>query len=298
AEMKSSGDVIGGELNVESYAAYADHLLSFRDFMAENGVPLYAISVQNEPDIVVSYESCDWTPDQLATWIAEQGSRFGDTRLMAAESFNFNPATTDPILLHPVASAQVDIVAGHIYGRPPTDYPLARSLGKELWMTEHYTSSNISANAWPQALAVGKEIHDSMSANFSAYIWWYIRRAYGPLTEDGLVSKRGYMLAQYSKFIRPGFVRVGATAPAVPDVYVTAYRGTEGGRERLVVVAVNMSTDARDITLDADGSCVDGFERYTTAVSKDVADEGRVPLANGRAAVTLEGQSVTTFVSE
>ena len=55
---------------------------------------------------------------------------------------------------------------------------------------------------------------------------------------------------------------------------------------------------ARDITLDAGGSCVDGFARYTTSATKDVADDGLVPLSGGRAAVTLEGQSVTTFVSD
>jgi O-glycosyl hydrolase len=177
---------------------------------------------------------------------------------------------------------------------------LARSLGKELWMTEHFTNSNMSANAWPNALAVGKEIHDSMSANFSAYIWWYIRRSYGPITEDGLVSKRGYLMAQYSKFIRPGFVRVAATPPAAPDVYTTAYKNPAyaGDGARLVVVAVNLSADPRDITLDADGSCVDGFTRYTTSATKNVADDGLVALSEGRAAVTLEGQSVTSFVSD
>jgi glucuronoarabinoxylan endo-1,4-beta-xylanase len=292
--LKSNGDIVGGSLNVESYGAYADHLLSFRDFMADSGVPLYAISVQNEPDIQVSYESCDWTPLELAEWLAEQGPRFGDTKLIAAESFNFNPLTTDPILEHPIAAGEVDIIGGHIYGRPATDYPLARSLGKELWMTEHFTNSSMSANVWPLALAVGKEIHDSMSANFSAYIWWYIRRSYGPITEDGLVSKRGYLMAQYSKFIRPGAVRIAATQPAAPDVYVTAYQG-DGA---LVVVAVNTSPDARDITLDADGSCVDGFTRFTTSATKNVAEDGPLLLSAGRAAVTLEGQSVTTFVSE
>lgn len=297
--MKSNADIVGGSLDVESYAAYADHLLSFRDFMAESGAPLYAISVQNEPDIQVSYESCDWTPQEIARWLAEQGSRFGDTKLIAAESFNFNPNTTDPILQHPIAAGEVDIIGGHIYGRPPADYPLARSLGKELWMTEHFTSSNISANAWPNALAVGKEIHDCMSANFSAYIWWYLRRSYGPITEDGLVSKRGYLMAQYAKFIRPGFVRVGATPPAAPDVYTTAYKG-DGASDaaRLVLVAVNTSADPRDITLDADGSCVESFARYTTSATKDVAADGLVLLSGGRAAVTLEGQSVTTFVSD
>lgn len=133
-----------------------------------------------------------------------------------------------------------------------------------------------------------------MSANFSAYIWWYIRRSYGPITEDGLVSKRGHLTARYSKFVRPGFVRVAATAPAAPDVHVTAYKGQAG---EVVVVAVNMSEEPRDVTLDAQGTCVDAFARYTTSATKDVADDGEVALEAGRATLTLEGQSVTTFVS-
>lgn len=293
-EWKTSGDIVGGSLLPELYESYADHLLGFRDFMKSNGVPLYAISIQNEPDIRVTYESCEWTPSEMASWLASQGSRFEDTQLIAAESFNFNPLITDPILQDAAAAAEVDIIGGHIYGRRPTDYPLARSLGKELWMTEHYTDSANPANLWPLALAVGKEIHDSMSANFSAYIWWYIRRAYGLITEDGLASKRGYLMAQYSKFVRPGYVRVVATPPSAPDVYVTAYKG-EG---RLVVVAVNQSTAPQNVTLDAAGACVDTFTRYVTSADKNVDDDGVVLLDAGQASVTLEAQSVTTFVSD
>jgi O-glycosyl hydrolase len=294
AALKSSGDIVGGSLLVDSYAAYADHLLSFRDFMQANGVPLYAMSVQNEPDISVTYESCSWTAQEMAAWLAAEGPRFGETKLIAAESFNFNPLMTDPILQDPAAEPELDIIGGHLYGRRPTDYPLARSLGKELWMTEHYTDSNNSANAWPNALAVGKEIHDAMSANFSAYIWWYIRRAYGPITEDGLVSKRGSLMAQYAKFVRPGDVRVAASAPAAPDVYVTAYKG-DGGR--VAVVAVNLSSEPRDVTLDLSNSCVESVSRFTTSATQDVSADGVVVLSDGRAPLTLAGQSVTTFVS-
>jgi glucuronoarabinoxylan endo-1,4-beta-xylanase len=294
AALKSNGDIVGGSLLVDSYAAYADHLLSFRDFMESNGVPIYAISVQNEPDISVTYESCRWTAAEISAWLAEEGPRFGETQLIAAESFNFNPLMTDPILLDPAAEPEVDIIGGHLYGRRPTDSPLARGLGKELWMTEHYTDSNNSANAWPNALAVGKEIHDAMSANFSAYIWWYIRRAYGPITEDGLVSKRGSLLAQYAKFVRPGDVRVAASAPAAPDVYVTAYKGDRG---RVAVVAVNSSSEPQDVTLDLSNSCVESLSRFTTSATQDISADGVVMLADGRAAVTIAGQSVTTFVS-
>lgn len=293
ANMKSNNSTVGGSLNVASYGAYADHLLAFRDFMQSNGVPIYALSVQNEPDIEVTYESCDWTPQQLIDWITEHGPKFGDTKLMAPESFNFNRAVSDPILNDPEASAQVDIVAGHVYGNGLFDYPLARQQGKEVWMTEHYTDSANPANLWPLALTVATDIHDSMAANFSAYVWWAIRRGYGLMTEDGVVSKRGYLMAQYSKFIRPGFVRVSATPPSNPDVAVTAYKGGD----QVVVVAVNRSTSPQAINLDLFNSCATELSRITTSVDKNLADDGVVTLVDGRAEVTLDAESATTFVS-
>jgi O-glycosyl hydrolase len=293
-EMKSNGALVGGELNVASYGAYAAHLLEFRDFMADNGMPLYAISVQNEPDYEVEYESCFWSPAQLIAWLSTQGPKFGDTKLMAAESVKFDRAMTDPILQDAAAAAQVDIVAGHVYGGGVSDYPLARELGKEVWMTEHYRASDSSSNEWPLALDVGREIHNLMAANFSAYVWWYLRRSYGPLTEDGQVSKVGYQIAQYAKFVRPGFVRVGASAPASADVHVTAYK--RAGDE-VVVVAVNQSTAAQSIALSVYNGCVQSLSKITTSGTKSLADDGTIELVDGRAALTLDAQSVTTFVS-
>jgi glucuronoarabinoxylan endo-1,4-beta-xylanase len=292
--LKSNADIVGGELLREEYGAYADHLLSFRDFMADSGVPLHAISVQNEPDISVTYESCDWTPAQMIDWLSEQGPRFGDTRLIAAESFNFNRAATDPILNDPIAGGIVDIVGGHIYGGGLADYPLARSLGKEVWMTEHYTDSRNPANAWPLALNVGRELNDVMSANFNAYIWWYIRRSYGPITDDGLISKRGYLMAQYAKFVRPGDVRVAATPPAAANVRVTAYKNAA---DRVVVVAVNQNTEPQILDIAVSRACVESFSTFTTSATKNLEQGAPLALNDNRATVTLDAQSVTTFVS-
>jgi glucuronoarabinoxylan endo-1,4-beta-xylanase len=293
AEMKSNGSVTGGTLNVESYGAYADHLLSYRDFMQANGAPLYAISVQNEPDIQVTYESCDWTPQQLVDWIRAHGAKFEGTQLMAPESTKFDRAWSDPLLQDPEVSAHVDIVGGHVYGGGVADYLLAREQGKEVWMTEHYHDSAGPANQWPLALGIGTDVHRSMVVNFNAYVWWAIRRAYGLLTEDGVVSKRGYVMAQYSKFIRPGFVRVSATEPANAEVAVTAYKGGN----QLVVVALNRSTTAQAINLDVFNGCASQLSRFTTSAAANLAEGEPVTLVDGRATVTLEAESATTFVS-
>jgi glucuronoarabinoxylan endo-1,4-beta-xylanase len=165
-----------------------------------------------------------------------------------------------------------------------------------VWMTEHYTDSGPEpdrANQWPLALDVGTEIHRSMQANFNAYIWWYIRRGYGLITDDGVVSKRGYLMSQYSRFVRPGFVRVGASNPA--GAQVTAYKNGPG---KVVVVALNTSAQPQNIALDLFGSCVTSFDRFTTSQTKNAQSDGVVALQNGRAAVTLDAQSLTTFVSQ
>ena len=60
AEMKTNNNVVGGELEESHYDDFAAHLKSFVDYMSDNDAPIYAISVQNEPDVSVSYESCDW----------------------------------------------------------------------------------------------------------------------------------------------------------------------------------------------------------------------------------------------
>ena len=260
--------------------------------MASNDVPIYAISLQNEPDINVSYDSCDWSPQQMISWLNAEASKFGDTKLVAAESYNYNKGATDPILNDASASALFDIVGVHLYGARPSDYPLALNKGKEIWMTEHYTDSNTDANRWPSALDVGKEIHDCMASNFSAYIWWYIRRSYGPITEDGKVSKRGYMIAQYSKFVRPGFVRVDTSGKA--GLNVTAYRQ---GRQ-VVVVFVNTNSASQTLSLGINAGSFTSLEKYTTSSSKNVQSDPAIALTGNVGSVTLDGQSVTTLVGE
>ena len=99
AYMKTNNNVVGGYLSTSQYAAYADYLQSFVNYLKSAGVSLYAISVQNEPDITVTYESCDWTPDQMLNFVKNYAQRITGTKVLAAESFQFRTGMTDPILV-------------------------------------------------------------------------------------------------------------------------------------------------------------------------------------------------------
>jgi glucuronoarabinoxylan endo-1,4-beta-xylanase len=289
AWMKTSDSIVGGSLYDTSYASYAAHLKSFVDYMANNGAPLYAISVQNEPDVRVSYESCDWNASQMLKFAKENAPSVG-TKIILPESAHFNHALSDPILNDPDAAANVAIIGGHIYGGGLTSYPLAASKGKELWMTEYLDLST----TWEADLLTGKDINDCMNAGMNAFIWWYIVRYYGPIHEDGYVTKRGYVMSQYARFIRPGFLKVDATANPYTGVYVTAYKNAS----RIVIVAVNMSSSSIFQTFKIQNGTVTTFTPYVTSSTKNCAQAGNIGVSGDSLAATLNPSSVTTFVSD
>ena len=287
AAMKTNNNLIGGELSTSAYDDYANHLSSFANFMSSNGAPLYAISIQNEPDITVNYESCDWNSTQFNNFLIQQGATI-PTRVIVAESFQFLRPLTDAILNNASAEAQVDIIGGHIYGGGLFSYPLAASKGKEVWMTEHLVNNT----DWAGALATGKEIHDCMVANFNAYVWWYIRRSYGPIDESGIVTKRGFVMSQFTKFVRPGYYRIDATATPTSGVSVSAYKdGTT-----LVIVALNQNSSTRNITFSFSGGTATNITKWETTgtqgnnVTQIATYSGGSSLAN-----TLAANSINTF---
>ncbi len=292
AYMKTNKNIVGGSLDTAYYDEYAEHLLRFAQYMADNGVSLYGISIQNEPDISVTYESCDWTANEMKNFIIQQGAKFDKIKLIAAESFNFNHDMTDPILNEPLAEPYVDIIGGHIYGAGLKDYPLAREKGKDVWMTEHLDTDTTYA----KVLETGKEIHDCMIANFNAYLWWYIRRFYGPMNDAGNITKRGYIMSQFSRFIRPGYSRVEATPIPYSNVYTTVFTNDTS----VVIVVVNKNSTATTLNFAPAGQIdnISSYSIYTTSKTKNLNYDGVVSVNSNVFSVTFDGESVTTLIGK
>jgi glucuronoarabinoxylan endo-1,4-beta-xylanase len=288
AWMKSGNTIVGGTLKETAYAAYATHLKSFVDYMSSQDAPLYAVSIQNEPDVSVTYESCDWNASQMLKFVKENGPFIG-VPILLPESYNFNRAISDAILRDADAASKVSIIGGHIYGGGIADYPLAVAKGKEVWMTEHL----VVDTDWLGGLMTAKEIHDCMNAGMNAYLWWYIRRFYGPMDDDGNVTKRGYFMSQYARFIRPGFTKVNATANPQTNVYVTAYKSGS----QTVIVAINYFPPAIDQTFVIRDGTVTSFTPFVTSETENCEREAVIPVSDGSFTATLDAESVTTFVS-
>jgi len=83
------------------------------------------------------------------------------------------------------------------------------------------------------------------------------------MKEDGTISKRGYCMAHFSKFVRPWYIRVDATKNPSSDVYFSAHKGGDS----VVVVAVNQSTSSQTVSLSIPSTTVESFTQFTTSGS-------------------------------
>ncbi|MGD0095414.1 MAG: cellulose binding domain-containing protein [Terracidiphilus sp.] len=300
AVWKSNSSTVMGSLNTSEYAAFANYLNLFTAYMASGGVNLYAISMQNEPDANVTYESCVWTPAQMDTWVANNSSVL-TTKLMMPESESFTVGYSDPSLDDPNAVGHIPIVAGHIYGVSPSYYTNAKNLGKEVWMTEHYLSPSGSEPTITDAIAAAEEINNSMTvAEYNAYVWWW-QIDWNPgtsVTNYGLIDTNsnptyyGLAIGQFSQFIRPGYLMVSSTEP-IPGVYDSAYMGNG----KLVIVAINSNTTATSFPVSIAGQIATSFTPYQTSATESMSQLSPVSVANQAFSYSLPAQSITTFVA-
>lgn len=288
----------GGKYSTDpsKWASYRDYLNAYVKYMKDNGVNLYAISIQNEPDY--SKEWTYWSATQAHDFVLNYGATI-TTKLISAEAFQYNKSLSDPVLNDPKALENVDIIGTHLYGTQVSNfaYPLfeskGRPAGKKIWMTEHYIGEKETDQGPANTAAIGKEIHDCMvTGNMSAYTYWWITWPNGLATSSGTIYQRAYAIGQFSKHVRPGYFRVDATATPVSNLYVSAYTG--GGK--VVIVAVNSGTSAVSQKFTVQGGSVAEFGSFQTASGKNMVAGPASTVTGGSFTSNLPGQSITTFV--
>jgi glucuronoarabinoxylan endo-1,4-beta-xylanase len=305
----SPADTCGGYLDPSHYGDYANYLEDFVTYFKNNGVNLYAISMQNEPDYAnVAYESCYWTPQQMDTWVASLTSNGATnpitTKLIMPESFQFIQAQSNPTLADPNAAGNISIIGGHLYGVSPSYQSNAEAAGKDVWMTEHSTcESNCPASSIADALASSEEVHNSMTVGqFNAYVWWWIWNDPNDAVNYGLITSSttsptptyyGAGIGQFSEFIQPGFVRVSATATPVAGVYVSAYSSSSPSHH--VIVTINSNSSSESLTFVLNNGTVTSVTPYETTATGMIAAQTAVTVSGGQFSYTLPAQSIVTF---
>ena len=301
-EWKDNGTTgNGGHLLVANYDAWATRLAGFAATMQQNGVTLYGISAQNEPEYTASWNSCLYSPDQMIAFIKVLGPKLAALtprpKLISPEASNWDAlwGYGDAILQDSLASSYTDIIATHDYTyATPSHAPIA----KPIWQTEVATFDGPNTDIG-NGIMVAKWIHRAL-VNGSAsawHYWWLIGQSadnQGLINPGGVSTKRLYTVGNFSKFVRPGFQLVGLTGPLPAGVTVSAYTNAATGA--IVIVAINENGSATPASFFVPGTHT-ATTPWVTSAGDDLAAKTAIAVAGGRFATTLAAQSVTTFVT-
>ncbi len=311
ASMKDNDNVNnGGHLQTADYDAWASVLAAFPAYYKQqSGVDLYAISAQNEPDFVASYQSCIFNSTQMNAWIKVLQPKLAalnpPVAVLAAEPDAYsnlwggdnygnailNDATVSP-LVTVIATHDYDNAASTSTTRPAP--PAGANKTHHLWETE-ITYNSTGAGITP-GLDIARGIYAAVtSGGVNGWLYWWTES----LMDGGTASsppKRVYGLGNYAKFVRPGYIRVDV-AGEPKSVQVSSFKNPADN----TVVIVVLNSGSSSVTLPvfvAGASWPASVTPYVTDASHNLAAQSPITVTAANFTATVGAQSVTTFVGK
>ncbi len=271
AWMKSPVGLIGGRLQPAYNDAFADYLLRFADGYAAAGVPLSALTIQNEPAYEApSYASMRVDAEDRALFIRSAlgpklAQRTNAPVLLEWDHNWSQPGSPLAVLAHPDATAYLAGVAWHCYGGLPIAQRWVQAVAPALdaYITE--CSSGDWQREWPDTFRsmVGTVLIEGIRNGARAVLLWNLAldEDHGPhvggcrncrglitLANDGSIERHAEFvaLAHIGRFVRPGATVVGSTS--VRDgVRSVAFISADG--VTLTVLLQNTTPQAETVTL-------------------------------------------------
>jgi glucuronoarabinoxylan endo-1,4-beta-xylanase len=302
ANYKTNGTLEnGGYLIPSNYPGWASVLAGYVRLMQSKGVPIYALSVQNEPDISQTYGSCLYSAQNIHDFVphlysALQSAGVGDTKIMIAEQYQWAFDLTDAAMADPSVAQHVGIIAAHGYGN---ERILAHNSGDaHLWETED--SGAPTNRKFDESIRDGlkwaSKIHEFLTvANVNAWHWWTLMTDEddnGGLTDiHGSPAKRMFILGNWSKFVRPGWHRIGVTVSG--SVQITAFKDPKN--RSFAIVALNTDRYSKAQTFSLQGFSTDSIIPWVTSASLSLAPQFPVVVSGRTFTYRLSASSVTTF---
>lgn len=311
AEWKDNGSTAnGGSLLKSHYQDWADSLADFALMMDERGTPLMGVSAQNEPDYAAAWDTCLYTPADLATFVGDYlGPALKDrevkAQVIAPEAANWNSIErySEAIYAHKNAADEVVAFATHGYAGSPFLVTPISDAGDELWQTEMSDPQHDPPDpGMPSALRVAEMMHnDITSARVTAWhYWWLHARGDVDDTNAGLadrdfqLTKRAYVMGQYSKFVRPGYRRVSVTPPPGTGLLMTAYLSPD--ESSLVLVVIHKGRQELEQTILAPGAAEGRTEVWITDETRSLENVGDPKIEGGEVQMVFAPKSVTSIV--
>jgi len=255
--MKTDSSSIGGRLNPDYYNAYAEYLVNYLSKMDEEGLPIDALTIQNEPlnsrnnpsMLMSANEQLEFIKSHLGPLFEEKGIT---TKIVI---YDHNADRLDyplSILSDPEAKKHIHGTAFHLYAGKIESLSKVhkRHPDKHIYFTEQWISSD--GKMEDDLIWHAKNVIIGASRNWAKVILeWNLssnpeltpftenggcHNCLGAITIDGnQVTKNTayYLMAHASKFVAPKSFRIDSNElDALPNV---AFK-TEDGKIALIVL--------------------------------------------------------------
>ncbi len=294
--------------------AYANYLKQHAADYSVADVPLSYIGPANEPNFgPESYDGMTLSPMQMANLLDVLGPTMASSGLptkvecCATEGWDFAQQYAAAIESDPTANAGTKVFTSHGYTKAPTT-PLS-GWTRPAWQTEWSgfgkwnpawdDGSHASGLAWAQRIFAGLD-----QSNLNAFLYWW-----GSSTPSSngdnesliqingrsvLPSGRLWAFANFSRFVRPGAVRIGATTSDA-NLTLDAFKNSGG---TMTVVALNTGTSADRVTFSLTGTSVQNgavVTPFLTNSSSHVTAQPTTKVSAGAFTSTLPARSLMTF---
>ena len=255
--MKTNGSSIGGSLKGTCYDVYADYFVKYIQGMAAEGIPIDAVTPQNEPLHPGNNPSMLMYPNSQALFIKKSlGPAFRDadlsTKIIIYDHNADRPDYPISVLDDAEANPYIDGTAFHLYGGEIEALSTVHDAhpDKNLYFTEQWIGApgNFASDLkWHvRELIIGAsrnwcrtviEWNLAADENQDPHTPGGCTQCLGAVTitgDDVIRNPAYYIIAHASKFVRPGSQRIYSTDDGtLPNV---AFLTPDG---RIVVIVLN-----------------------------------------------------------
>jgi glucuronoarabinoxylan endo-1,4-beta-xylanase len=189
----------------------------------------------------------------------------------------------------------IDILAAHGYGG--TFNPPSNTYGKRLWESEISKLEGPFDGTMSDGLFWAGKIHEFMTAaGVNAWhYWWLITSGddnQGLTDRYGNPAKRMYTLGNFSKFVRPGYYRLGTSDDG--SFLISAYKDSVSGK--FAIVAINNNSGSIAETFNFVDFSAQYVTPWITSETLNLVEQSPIAISGSSFSYTLPGYSVVTFV--
>ncbi|KAH7414030.1 putative endo-exoxylanase [Phaeosphaeria sp. MPI-PUGE-AT-0046c] len=292
--------------------AYANYLVQYITYYKELGVKVSHLGFLNEPDLTTSYASMRSNGQQAASFIKVlrptlDKANYTDVKITCCDAEGWSSQQGMMSALGSVSSLLGTITA-HSYTSQPNS-PI--NTPHRVWQTENadlqgpWTATWYSNNGAGEGLLWATKISDAITrGNASAYLYWI--GVQGGATNSKLIriaddkksvipSKRLWAFANWSRYVRPGAVRVG-TSGGPSGAKISAFQNVDGS---VVAHIIQSGASAVNVEVKVSGFKAKVARAWITDDTHNCA-EWTVSMAadGGSASAQVPGRSFVTLVFE